>query len=74
MWFTNRKSSTTVTLYPLTLVTTALETLPLSHKVVLVAHAASVGEQLTGHTAGVVEVPLHRPETGTCVRLGVTGL
>lgn len=73
MWFTYR-IATYVTLYSLTLSATALQTLPLSYKVVLVAHTASIGEQLTAHTGGVVEVALHHPETGTCVWLHLTGL
>jgi hypothetical protein len=73
VWFAYRITAS-VTLYPLTFSAATLQTLPLGYKVVLVAHTASVGEQLTAHTGGVVEVALHHPETGTCVWLRLTGL
>lgn len=58
----------------LTLGATALQTLPLGFKVVLVAQTPSVVEEFAAHGGGVVEVMLEKPEAGSRVWSRSTGL
>lgn len=58
----------------LTLSATALQTIPLGFKVVLVAQTPSVVEEFTAHGGGVVEVMLEKPKAGSCVWSRSAGL